>query len=186
MKDPWEIPDPKLSSTPRDKIAEATVQLQAIQYGLDQTEKLLEQLTAARVSMRANLEEIYKLLTTSASFQPAQMPKEEPKQELPQHTPAAAQEELPSSPGTEPLPENLDTEKIIWEDAEGKKGPYEKAVFYTEGELTGAMQLSNEHFKVLEIRLAGKGISILDGKIYWVFQDQKAIGRKTSKGRRRA
>jgi hypothetical protein len=184
----------------QNKIAEITVHLQAVQYGLDQVQKLAEELAAAKTAMRSNVDNITKLLA-SLSFETPQIPKEELKapektigrtaeevlnQERTRQEPISAQaaEQLPSSAPTEPLPDKLNIEFIIWEGAKGRRGEYEKAIYHVTSQLTGAQITSNGHYQLLEQQLSARRTETINGVFYWLFENEKAIGRKPVKGRR--
>ena len=63
---------------------------------------------------------------------------------------------------------NVDVEKIRWHTSKGRKGPFERSV-----------DRHNPEFQKLLTDLKAKGRSFVRcGLYYWIFQDDKTIGRK--------
>ena len=70
-------------------------------------------------------------------------------------------------PGASPTG-SYDVNKIQWQSVQGTKGPYEK----TDGDKTADYQAL---LKDLQLH---KGKMNIDGSFYWLFENQKTIGRK--------
>lgn len=71
-----------------------------------------------------------------------------------------------------------DPDKILWVQAEGAKGPYERYP------AQGQKAESSEDYKAILVDLkAHNGRMTKDGYFYWVFQDGATVGRKPHKGK---
>lgn len=70
----------------------------------------------------------------------------------------------------EPAPQQFDLTKIKWTTTPGspEKGPYERADDET----------NTEFQKLRDYLKAHKGKTTIEGKFYWLFTNEKAIGRK--------
>lgn len=71
-------------------------------------------------------------------------------------------------PGASPAGSSYDVNKIQWQNAQGTKGPYEK----TDGDN------SADYAALVKDLQAHKGKMNIAGSFYWLFENQKTIGRK--------